>query len=82
MTTTERPTAAATRTDAQWIGFVAATTSFATWAVNRFAFRGMVPVEVLGMIQATVPLGLSALAAELRWRTARRREECQATGGG
>ncbi len=73
---TERPTAAATRADAQFIGFVSATTAFATWTVNRFVFRGVVPVEVLGMIQWGIPLGLSAVAAELRWRTARRRGAC------
>jgi hypothetical protein len=72
---TERPTAAATRADAQWIGFVGATTAFATWAANRFLFGGALPAEVAGMIQYGVPLGVSALAAELRWRTARRRGE-------
>lgn len=70
----ERPTVQATRADAQWIGFVGATTAFATWLGNRFVFAGDVPPEVLGMIQWGVPLGLSALAAEIRWRTARRRE--------
>lgn len=77
MTTTERPTAAATRADAQWIGFVAASTAFATWAANRWIFGGDVPAEVVGVIQYGVPLGLSALAAELRWRTARRRGETE-----
>lgn len=78
--TAERPTAATTRADAQWIGFVGATTAFATWSLNRFVFRGDVPVEVLGMIQWGVPLGLSALAAEVRWRTARRRGETEQGG--
>lgn len=73
--TTERPTAAATRGDAQFIGFVGASTSFATWLANRFVFGGDAPPEVLGMIQWGVPLGLTALAAEIRWRTARRRDE-------
>ena len=68
----ERPTAAATRADAQWIGFVGASTGFGAWVANRL-FGGDVPPEVLGMIQWGVPLGLSALAAEVRWRTARRR---------
>lgn len=71
----ERPTAAATRGDAQWIGFVGASTGFAAWLANRFVFSGAMPPEVLGMIQWGVPLGLSALAAEIRWRTARRRGE-------
>lgn len=71
----ERPTAAATRADAQWIGFVGATTAFGTWLANRVVFHGEVPAEVLGVIQYGVPLGLSALAAEIRWRTARRRNE-------
>jgi hypothetical protein len=73
--TAERPTAAATRGDAQWIGFVGASTSFATWVASRYLFDGTVPPEVLGMIQWGIPLGLSALAAEVRWRTARRRGE-------
>jgi hypothetical protein len=73
----ERPTAATTRADAQWIGFVGATTAFVTWTLSRWVFRGDVPVEVLGVIQYGVPLGLSALAAEVRWRTARRRGESE-----
>lgn len=73
---TERPTAAATRVDAQWIGFVGATTSCLTWVASRYVFGGVVPPEVVGVIQWGVPLGLSALAAEIRWRTARRRSEC------
>lgn len=73
----ERPDAACTRADAQWIGFVGASTGFAAWLVNRFIFKGDVPPEVLGAIQWGVPLGLSALAAEIRWRTARRRGETE-----
>ncbi|MFF8495199.1 hypothetical protein ACF06O_30725 [Streptomyces albidoflavus] len=69
----EKPTAAATRSDAHWIGFVGATTAFVTWTVNRFVFDGALPAEVAGMIQYGVPLGVTALAAEVRWRTARRR---------
>jgi hypothetical protein len=72
---TERPTAAATRADAQWIGFVGASTAFATWAANRFVFGGALPAEVAGMIQAGIPLAITAAAAEIRWRTARRRGE-------
>jgi hypothetical protein len=72
----ERPTAAVTRADAQWVGFVGSTTAFVTWVANRIVFRGEVPPEVLGVIQYGVPLGLSAVAAEVRWRTARRRGEC------
>lgn len=79
---TDRPTAAATRADAQWIGFVGATTSFITWAANRFVFDGTLPPEVLGVIQYGVPLGLTTLAAEMRWRTARRRGECQTNSDG
>lgn len=78
--TAERPTAATTRGDAQWIGFVAASTSFVTWLANRFVFDGAVPPEVMGMIQWGVPLSLSALAAEMRWRTARRRGETSQEG--
>lgn len=78
----DRPTAAATRADAQWIGFVGATTAFATWLANRTVFHGAVPPEVVGVIQYGVPLGVSALAAELRWRTARRRGECQSGNEG
>jgi len=78
----DRPTAAATRADAQWIGFVGSSTAFATWLANRFVFRGEVPPEVLGVIQYGVPLTLSAAAAELRWRTARRRGECQTDNEG
>lgn len=78
--TAERPTAATTRADAQWIGFVGASTGFAAWLTNRFVFKGDVPPEVLGMIQWGVPLGLSALAAEIRWRTARRRGETEQGG--
>lgn len=77
----ERPTAAATRADAQWIGFVGSTTAFGVWLAGRFVFRGTVPPEVLGVIQYGVPLGMSALAAEIRWRTARRRGECQQNAG-
>jgi len=77
----ERPTAAATRADAQWIGLVGSTTTCATWLAAHFVFRGAVPAEVLGVIQYGVPLGLSALAAELRWRTARRRGECTGNDG-
>jgi len=73
----DRPTAPVGRADAQWIGFVGATTGFTAWLANRFLFRGEVPVEVLGMIQWGIPLGLSALAAEIRWRTARRRGEAE-----
>lgn len=73
----DRPTAAATRADAQWIGFTGATTSFVVWAVHRIWFPGAVPPEVFGVIQYGVPLALSAAAAELRWRTARRRETGQ-----
>lgn len=69
------PTAPATRVDVQWVGFVASSTAFATFAVNRFVFRGDLPAEVVGMIQAGVPLGLGWLAGEVRWRTARRRGE-------
>jgi hypothetical protein len=72
----ERQTAAATRGDAQWIGFVSASTTAVVWVASHFVFRGVVPEEVVGVIQYGVPLGLSALAAELRWRTARRRGEC------
>lgn len=78
----ERPTAAATRADAQWIGFVGATTSFATWLANRYIFDGNVPPEVLGVLQWGVPLGLAATAAEVRWRTARRRGECADSNNG
>lgn len=77
----ERPTAQATRGDAQWIGFVGSTTGFVAWLVNRFVFRGDVPPEALGVIQWGVPLGLAAAAAEVRWRTARRRGECQQEEG-
>jgi hypothetical protein len=70
----ERPTAEVTRRDAQWVGFVGASTSFATWIANR-ALGGDVPPEVLGFIQYAVPLGLTAAAAEIRWRTARRRKD-------
>lgn len=73
----DRPTAAATRGDAQWIGFVGATTSFVVWVVHRIWFPGALPPEVFGVIQYGVPLTLSAGAAELRWRTARRRETGQ-----
>lgn len=76
-----RETAPVARADAQWIGFVGASTGFTAWLANRFLFRGEVPVEVLGMIQWGIPLGLSAVAAEIRWRTARRRGECQETSG-
>lgn len=72
----DRPTAQATRADAQWIGFVSATTTATLWLLGRFVFRGVVPDEVVGVIQYGVPLGLSAAAAEIRWRTARRRGEC------
>jgi hypothetical protein len=78
----ERPTAAATRADAQWVGFVGSTTGAITWAAGRFLFRGEVPPEVFGVIQWGVPLGLAALAAEVRWRTARRRGECPGTDSG
>lgn len=77
----ERPTVAATRADAQWIGLVGSTTTCATWLAAHFVFRGAVPEEVLGVIQYGVPLGLSALAAELRWRIARRRGDCTDNGG-
>jgi hypothetical protein len=79
---TERPTAAATRADTQWIGFVGATTSFGTWMVNRFVFDGSAPAEVVGLFQWGVPLGLAALAAEVRWRTARRRGDCTDSNSG
>lgn len=72
---TERPTAAATRADVQWVGFVGASTTFATWAANRYVFGGALPAEVAGMIQTAVPLAITAIAAEVRWRTARRRGE-------
>ena len=74
----ERPTAETTRRDAQWIGFVGSTTGFAIWLAGRYVFDGAVPAEVTGFIQYAVPLGLTALAAEVRWRTARRRKECEA----
>ncbi|MER7953077.1 hypothetical protein ABTY59_37435 [Streptomyces sp. NPDC096079] len=73
----DRPTAEATRADAQWIGFVGAVTGCVTWVANRWVFSGSVPPEFLGVIQFGVPLGLTALAAEVRWRTARRRKECE-----
>lgn len=71
----EQSKAPATRTDVQWVGFVGAATSFTTWAVAHIFFRGEIPEEVYGMIQLGVPMGLSALAAEVRWRTARKRDE-------
>lgn len=71
----ERPTAEATRRDAQWIGFVGATSSFVIWLCGRYAFDGTVPTEVVGFVQYGVPLGLTAAAAEVRWRTARRRKD-------
>lgn len=77
----DRPTAPASRTDTQWIGFVGATTGAVTWGLNRFVFQGGVPLEVAGLIQFGVPMLLTALAAEIRWRTARRRAECQHTEG-
>lgn len=69
----EKETAAATRTDVQWPSFVAATTATGTWALNRFVFHGDLPTEVAGVVQYGVPLALGWLAAEVRWRTARRR---------
>lgn len=73
----ERPTAETTRRDAQWIGFVGATSSFTIWLAGRYLFDGSVPAEVTGFIQYAVPLGLTAAAAEVRWRTARRRKESE-----
>jgi hypothetical protein len=73
MSAHERQTVAATRADAQWIGFVGSSSAFVIWGLNRFVFQGQVPPEVTGLVQYLVPLGLSALAAEVRWRTARRR---------
>lgn len=72
----ERQTAQATRADAQWIGLVSTTTTATLWLLGRFVFQGTVPDEVVGVIQYGVPLALSAAAAEIRWRTARRRGEC------
>lgn len=73
MTERQAETAPATRGDVQWVGFVASSTAFATWAANRFVFRGALPPEAVGVIQYAVPLGLGWMAAEIRWRTARRR---------
>jgi hypothetical protein len=72
---TERQTAPATRGDVQWVGFVVSTVSTCMWVLNRFAFQGEIPAEVAGMVQYGVPLALGWLAAEIRWRTARRRGE-------
>lgn len=71
--TTEQETAPATRVDVQWVGFIASSTTLVTSLLSRFVFRGEVPLEVAGIIQYVVPLGLTAAAAELRWRIARRR---------
>ncbi|MFV6033175.1 hypothetical protein [Streptomyces sp. NPDC056264] len=70
---TARETAPATRGDVQWVGFVASTTGFGMWALNRFVFKGDLPPEAAAMVQYGVPLGLGWIAAEVRWRTARRR---------
>ena len=72
---TERPTAELVRRDAQWIGFVGATSSFTIWLAGRYLFDGTVPAEVVGFVQYAVPLCLTAAAAEVRWRTARRRKD-------
>lgn len=70
---TERETAPASRGDVQWVGFVSSATGAVTWVVARLWFRGDLPVELYGLIQFGVPMGLGWLAAEVRWRTARRR---------
>lgn len=69
----EKETAATTRTDVQWGSLVASTTATITWALNRFAFHGALPPEAAGVVQYGVPLALGWIAAEIRWRTARRR---------
>lgn len=66
-------TAPVTRADAQWIGLVASTTGFVTWAVGTLVFRGEIPAEVYGFIQCGVPFAMAGVAAEWRWRVARRR---------
>ena len=66
-------TVPATRTDVQWIGFVGSSTAFTAWLAGRLWFNGDVPMEVSGVIQYGVPLAMSGLAAEWRWRAARRR---------
>jgi len=75
-----RETAPTTRRDVQWVGFVASSTAFAGWAVQRHVFHGQAPVEVVGVIQYGVPLALGWIAGEVRWRTARRRGEPVGSG--
>jgi hypothetical protein len=70
---TDRPTAATTRGDVQWVGFVVSSVGTITWGLNTLVFHGSLPAEVAGLVQYGVPLGLGWLAAETRWRTARRR---------
>lgn len=70
---TEAPTAPATKSDVQWVGFVASTTATAAWLARRLLFHGDLPIEVSGMIQYGVPLAMSALATEWRWAMAKRR---------
>lgn len=74
--TTETETAPATRTDVQWVGFTASTTAFAAWFTNRVIFHGQMPIEATGVIQYGVPLAMSGIAAEWRWRMAKRRGQC------
>ena len=61
---------------------MSATTTAVTWLAGHFVFRGVVPDQVVGVIQYGIPLGLSALAAEIRWRVARARQECTSSGNG
>ena len=71
---TTQETAPATRTDVQWVGFVATSTAFTAWLVKRLVFGdGELPIEVSGVIQYGVPLLMSGAAAEWRWRLAKRR---------
>lgn len=73
-TTTEAPTAPTTRTDVQWVSFVASVTAFVVWLAKRLFFGpGELPVEVGSVIQLGVPLLMSSLTAEWRWLLARRR---------
>lgn len=68
------PTAPATKTDVQTVGFITSSTAFAVWLVKRLWFGdGDLPIEVSAVIQYGVPLAIGALSAEWRWLKAKRR---------
>ncbi|MYS19174.1 hypothetical protein GA0115240_105827 [Streptomyces sp. DvalAA-14] len=72
--TTRPETANATKTDVQLVGFIASTTAFVAWLAKRVWFpSGELPIEISGMIQYGVPLAVSGIATEWRWRMAKRR---------